>query len=876
MGNKISSHWPISLTNGAATLFNLFLPLVLVRIISPDDVGRYKVFFLYVMMSPGLFLTGGLSNGLYHWAGKYPESQPEVRQSWTMLLGLVGILSAIGMMLTPLLTSWVHIPQIDLALFFLFCPFGLAGIFLEDLLIARGNIWIGSLYGSGFQVFRALSCVVAAVWSRNVVWVLGAFAASTIVRALVGYWILAKTGDIKPIFSRQKSVNVLHYAFPVSIASLAQTALANVHQLILTLRLLPSQFAFYSMGCLSVPPLQVLEISVNRVLIPKLSKSFAARQPAAAAALFSEAVSELYRFLLPATVGLIVFAEPIIRILFTERYLAAAHYLRFYALFYLSMAVPFDAVARAIGDGKWIMRTALIFMPLSILATWLASARWGAMGALIAFIVIQFAIRIYSVMYEKRHLQSGYTEFLPVKEMLLQAILALGLSLLSLSIRPAFHGDRLWFLVMGPLFTLAYFTVTYTWILKRPAVGEAEPVQVLELVQFLNVGGLERMVYALSNGLNEDDRFSTMVATYDHLEDNAASSLVPQFKEAGIPVLEWRKKKNGFSPKIVTGLLRVTLSERKRILHAHDLGPLIYGSIAKCLSFGRVQLVLTLHTLLHIEHNKRYRLYFKYFFRFADRIIAVSPGIKSGLIALGVDASRIEVVPNGVSFNSQPIGDPTRKRALKRKLLPQAPADLHNARWILCMARLHSIKGQDVALEVWRALPAEARKELALVFVGPSTEPAFARSLAQNIAQVPDADRVVLAGPTHCPEEWLRATDLFFSGSRHEGMPLAPLEAAGSGVPTLLSNIPGHHFLQPWATLFDLARPDDAAHQIVQFLDRLRAENDTTFFERQWNASRPLREKWSETTMIASYMDVFQTLWEDPETESIKNAYAAN
>ena len=61
---KMSSHWPITSTNGAAALFNLFLPLVLVRILSPDQVGRYKIFFLYVMLSPGLFLVTGLNNGL--------------------------------------------------------------------------------------------------------------------------------------------------------------------------------------------------------------------------------------------------------------------------------------------------------------------------------------------------------------------------------------------------------------------------------------------------------------------------------------------------------------------------------------------------------------------------------------------------------------------------------------------------------------------------------------------------------------------------------------------------------------------------------------------------------------------------------------------
>src|SRR4051812_45727094 len=114
MGNKLNSHWPISLTNGVATLFNLFLPLALVRIISPTEVGRYKVFFLYVMLSPGLFLTGGLTNGLYHWGGRYPDTQKEIRQSWTWMVGIAALCAAVGLAIATWLARALKMPSTDL------------------------------------------------------------------------------------------------------------------------------------------------------------------------------------------------------------------------------------------------------------------------------------------------------------------------------------------------------------------------------------------------------------------------------------------------------------------------------------------------------------------------------------------------------------------------------------------------------------------------------------------------------------------------------------------------------------------------------------------------------------------------------------------
>jgi O-antigen/teichoic acid export membrane protein/glycosyltransferase involved in cell wall biosynthesis len=873
VANRLNSHWPISLTNGVATMFNLFLPLALVRIISPAEVGRYKVFFLYVMLSPGLFLTGGLNNGLYHWGGRYPDTQRDIRQSWTWLLGISLLASALGLAIASLIAPSLKMPASDLRLFFVYCPLGLAGMFIEDLMIARGDIWKGSIYGSGFQVLRSAATLAAAYLGRRVEYVLFAFLVCSILRLLVGWMVMRSSGDLKLLFSKTRSTEVLRYAFPVSVAALAGMALTNIDQLILSFRLHPAEFAFYSMGCLTVPPLLILEISVNRVMIPKLSNAFGARQAATAASLFAEGMAELFRFLLPATIGLMLFAHPIIRILFTDRYVQAADYLRYYAFFYLIMCIPYDAVARAIGDGVWILRMSLIFAPISVAATYFSTLRWGAMGALLAALLMQLAMRIYGLLYTRRHFQRPLADFIPVRHMLEECGIAVAAAGIALVLRPVFADERAWFLVCGLLFTVIYFGGTYLLVLRRNARSDA-PIQVLELVQFLSVGGLERMVYSLSRALNQNDRFRPMVAAYDRMDLEPEASLVPRFEEAGIPLVQWEKK-DGFSLRIVTRLIQLVLSENRRILHAHDLGPLIYGSIAKFLALGRVQLVFTLHTLLHTEQSARYRAYFRFFLRFADRIVAVSPAIKNGLITLGIDPDRIEIVPNGIPFVSAADISASARLELKRRLLPSASPELLRARWMLCLARVLPTKRQKTALDVWRALPPEIRQGMALIFIGPPSDGDYARSLKAEIAGCPDRDQVIWAGPTLHPELWLQAGHLFFSASEHEGMPLAPLEAAGSGLITVLSDIPGHQFLKPWARLFTLSEPEEAAREIVAVMRALDTQEDTAFFERQWNAAQPLRLKWSETAMVASYMDVFESIWNASQPEVPKNAYAA-
>ena len=134
--------------------------------------------------------------------------------------------------------------------------------------------------------------------------------------------------------------------------------------------------------------------------------------------------------------------------------------------------------------------------------------------------------------------------------------------------------------------------------------------------------------------------------------------------------------------------------------------------------------------------------------------------------------------------------------------MPGLPEPLYSSRWLLCLARLHEGKGQNTVLDVWRALPKEARAELSIFFVGQETQPGYRALLEKVIHALPDSDRLILAGPSETPHLWLQASDLFISGSAHEGMPLAPLEAAGlrfcgmspDGVLPEIIELPGH----PW------------------------------------------------------------------------------
>jgi glycosyltransferase involved in cell wall biosynthesis len=262
---------------------------------------------------------------------------------------------------------------------------------------------------------------------------------------------------------------------------------------------------------------------------------------------------------------------------------------------------------------------------------------------------------------------------------------------------------------------------------------------------------------------------------------------------------------------------------------------------------------------LDIEQNRQYRFYYRFFLHFADRIIAVSPGVEAGLLALGVSPARITVIPNGATFSLRTHGvESVEKLALRKQILPELSPDRYATRWMLCLARLHPGKGQDIVLDLWSALPHSVRTEMTLFFVGQETKAGYLEILRKRIACLPDQSRIIITGPSERPQDWIESADIFISGSLLEGMPLAPLEAAGSGLPTLLSDIEGHRFLEPWAHYFDPMKPEEGAKKVMEILQMLKNEEETKPLATRWEAAASLRHTWGAAAMTASYAETFE------------------
>ena len=381
------------------------------------------------------------------------------------------------------------------------------------------------------------------------------------------------------------------------------------------------------------------------------------------------------------------------------------------------------------------------------------------------------------------------------------------------------------------------------------------------LTQFLHMGGLERTVFNLSTALKAQGEWEPQVFVFDRLHDaGPENSLQPAFADAGIKVTEFLKPR-GFSPRTALQIYRTLSAEDIPVLHTHDLGALIYGVCAKALAFGRVRLIHTQHSFVHLSQRWVYKHYERFFVRFADEITVVSADTQQSYVDLGVPRMRVRIVSNGVRFPERSAAGDKRKnrRDLLAKLDASARAALApfaDCRWLLYMARLHKTKGQDHALALWERLSPQARAKTALLFVGPGNEPGRLQQLRAGIASAPDSSRVLYMGTTYCPELWLAASDLALSCSEFEGMPLGPIEAAGAGLPLVLSEIPGHEVVKAWSSQYPLADPAQGARMVEGILAEIEAGPDD-YFRRVWEKTGEVRARYTLAQMSTAYSRLY-------------------
>lgn len=382
-------------TAGFAIAFAI--PLVLVRVLDQRAFGTYK--YLFMVATTLNVLQLGMAESLYYFVPRRAQAPGPV------LLHAVLTLAAIGAAIVGAMTAGrepiaAMLGERAIArylpLLSVFVGLSLVALPLEIVMVSRKTYRGAAATYAASDLARAALLIGPALATGRlsaVLWGAVIFAAAR-VAALTVY--LARTVGAALSFEAEQWRAQVAYACPFAVAVIIETLQVNLHQYIVWAKFDPATFAIYAAGCLQIPLVDVLTTSVGNVMMVRMVDDVG--RPAAALALWHQAVDRLAFWLWPLTAALVITAHDVIVLLFTGRYAASVPIFMVSTFAIALAAFQVDSVLRVYAQTRF-----LIVMNLIRLAVVVAGISWaistfsliGAIGITVIGMAVAKAVALW-------------------------------------------------------------------------------------------------------------------------------------------------------------------------------------------------------------------------------------------------------------------------------------------------------------------------------------------------------------------------------------------------------------------------------------------------------------------------------------------------
>jgi len=302
--------------------------------------------------------------------------------------------------------------------------------------------------------------------------------------------------------------------------------------------------------------------------------------------------------------------------------------------------------------------------------------------------------------------------------------------------------------------------------------------RVLYLVDTLNVGGTETQMVQTALRLRSTSHHVTVGCL------SAKGPLLEILQQAGIPVVEFPKKKTLLSVNGIYQLMRLALFLRKgqfHVIHAHDLWANLLGVPAGWLARTPV-IISSRRYLADLDWYTPWRSKtIRAIYRLSTQVIVNSASVRRLLVERdGLPPEKIHVIYNGVDVRR--FGGARRER---EGLLGSFAS---GSKLIAVVANMYSrVKGHAWLIEaariVCRSVPSAK-----FVMIGDGAE---RPKLEEQVRQAGLEESFLFLGHRPDVPELLACCDLSVLPSEAEAMPNSVLESMAAGLPVVAARVGG-------------------------------------------------------------------------------------
>jgi glycosyltransferase involved in cell wall biosynthesis len=357
-------------------------------------------------------------------------------------------------------------------------------------------------------------------------------------------------------------------------------------------------------------------------------------------------------------------------------------------------------------------------------------------------------------------------------------------------------------------------------------------VRIVQLVENLEVGGLERLAVDLAIAQKQAGHHALMYCLHE------AGPLAATLEAAGIPVVAFRKAP-GFSFATVLAMAKRLRYDQADVIHGHNPGVHHYAALAARIA-GVPVCVNTRHSALTSKGLPYQERYFRWVKPLTGQVVFVCDYVRRLLVdKLEYPAGKCSVILNGIPLEG----------FLAR---PAAPGSRLPRIRFGTVGRLVPAKGHVVLIDAFALVVRQIPDAELSIFGYGDLEGA----MREQIARLGLEGKVVLEGRTNDSPGALAGLDVFILSSVNEGLPLVILEAMAVGLPVVSTNVGGiAEVLAKEASW--LCPPGDAQALAGAMLEAARCGD---LRERGEIARRVASENYGQEHMVRRYQELYRRL----------------
>ena len=391
--------------------------MLLARFRTLEEYGTYSQLLLVINLFASIFMLG-LPNSINYFLAR-AESKEERQRFLSVYYTVSTILSLImGAALVcavPLIEAFFNNPAIRGFVFFLaLYPWAnIISASIENILVVYKKtsfLIVYKLINSALVLSMVLAVQFLGLGFRE--YMIGSLGVYTGF-ALSVYIIVARlSGGIRISFDASLIRKILVFSIPLGFSAIVGTLDLEIDKLLIGRMMSTQELAIYTNAAKELP-LTIISSSITAVLLPQIAKMVKNTEHENAVKLWGTA-SELSLVVMGLFVaGLFTYAEEVIELLYSPKYLAGVPVFRVYTLVLLLRITYFGMILNALGRTKEIMRSSVFALLLNVILNPLFYALLGIIGPAIATFLSMFVIMIYQLWRTAKFTEVPFREIIP-------------------------------------------------------------------------------------------------------------------------------------------------------------------------------------------------------------------------------------------------------------------------------------------------------------------------------------------------------------------------------------------------------------------------------------------------------------------------------